>query len=53
MNQRTVTDYDRGYLDGIVASSWSCADCGNTYDSDVESCPNRLLDEAKAKARES
>lgn len=38
--------YRNGYLDAVMESSWECADCGNTYDSSVSSCPNQYLDRA-------
>ena len=39
--------YAHGLLAGIRESGWTCGDCGNFYDAAVESCPNRLLDEAR------
>lgn len=44
-------EYAKGYLKGIEDSSWNCIDCGNAYESSVEECPNRLMDEANAKVR--
>ena len=38
--------YAQGYLDGVKASCWTCGDCGNMYDAQVDHCPNRILDEA-------
>ena len=41
-----MTSYREGYLAGILATSWTCGDCGNTYDASVDHCPNTLLDAA-------
>jgi hypothetical protein len=38
--------YATGYYDAIAEQSWDCGDCGNTYDTSVECCPNKHLDEA-------
>lgn len=43
----TKVAYAQGYLDALEATSWTCLDCGNTYDPDITECPNRYLDEAK------
>ena len=43
--------YAQGYLDALEATSWTCPDCGNTYDPDITECPNRYLDEAKVAVR--
>lgn len=43
--------YAEGYFKGVLDSSWKCHDCGNSYGSDVTECPNRVIDEAKAKLR--
>lgn len=43
---KQAREYTQGYLDGVLASSWTCSDCGNTYDAQVESCPNQVLDHA-------
>lgn len=43
--------YAQGYLDALEATSWTCPDCGNTYDPDITECPNRHLDEAKVALR--
>ena len=43
--------YEEGYLQGIIDSTWKCFDCGNMYESLVEDCPNKLLDDAQAKLR--
>lgn len=43
--------YAQGYLDALEATSWTCLDCGNTYDPDITECPNRHLDEAKVALR--
>lgn len=44
--------YNKGYLDGVMASSWTCFDCGNTYQASIEECPNIQIDEAKVKVRQ-
>lgn len=44
-------EYCQGYLDSLLATSWTCLDCGNTYDPDITDCPNRHLDEAQAALR--
>lgn len=41
-------DYVRGYNQAIRDMAWTCGDCGNTYDSQVDECPNELLDEIHA-----
>lgn len=38
--------YASGYYDAIAEQSWRCGDCGNTYETSVECCPNNKLDEA-------
>jgi uncharacterized OB-fold protein len=38
--------YSDGYLQGILAVSWECGDCGNTYQPSVTSCPNTFIDQA-------
>jgi len=43
--------YAQGYLQGLKDTTWKCFDCGNTYESSVEECPNLLIDEAEAKLR--
>lgn len=43
--------YAQGYLDALESTSWTCPDCGNTYDPDITECPNRYLDEAKVALR--
>jgi uncharacterized OB-fold protein len=40
--------YAKGYLKGLLDSTWKCLDCGNIYQYIVEDCPNRELDQAKA-----
>jgi hypothetical protein len=41
----------RGYVQGVQDSGWECGDCGNQYDASVDTCPNRILDEAIAALR--
>lgn len=48
---KNTDEYLLGYRDGLKAASWTCADCGNTYDSTVDGCPNRLLDQAYVDVR--
>lgn len=43
--------YAQGFLDALEQTSWTCCDCGNTYDPDITDCPNRYLDEAKVALR--
>lgn len=43
--------YAQGYLDGLKEGGWSCYDCGNVYESSVEECPNRLIDQAVVNLR--
>lgn len=38
--------YKNGYLDAILEKTWECGDCGNTYESSVQNCPNTQLDKA-------
>lgn len=40
-----------GYLEGLLATTWQCYDCGNTYQADIDDCPNIMLDEAHAGVR--
>ena len=51
MTGNHTKDYLQGYLNGIVASCWVCHDCGNTYESSTEYCPNERLDQAVADLR--
>ena len=48
---RTSVNYAQGFLDALEATSWTCMDCGNTYEPLLTECPNRMLDEAKAALR--
>lgn len=41
----------QGYLQALEDTSWTCMDCGNTYEPLITECPNRMLDEAKAALR--
>jgi rubrerythrin len=43
--------YAKGYLEGLLDSTWTCLDCGNIYQYLTEECPNRDLDQAKASLR--
>ena len=43
--------YAQGFLDALEETSWTCCDCGNTYDPNITDCPNRYLDEAKVALR--
>jgi hypothetical protein len=43
--------YAQGRVQGVIESGWTCGDCGNVYDAAVESCPNRLLDDARVNLR--
>lgn len=43
--------YALGYFNALMDSSWKCYDCGNNYGPEVDECPNRALDEAKARLR--
>lgn len=43
--------YAQGFLDALEETSWTCLDCGNTYDPSITECPNRYLDEAKVALR--
>lgn len=47
MSRKKEEAFARGRVQGILESGWTCADCGNLYDATVDSCPNRLLDEAQ------
>lgn len=44
-------DYAQGYYSGLIEASWTCYDCGNTYESAIENCPNKDLDQAAANLR--
>lgn len=48
-DKQAARAYANGYLDGILEGSWICDDCGNRYGSDVEHCPNAMLDVAKTR----
>ena len=48
---KTGNDYMDGYIAGIYATSWTCLDCDNIYDTTVDRCPNDILDGALARAR--
>lgn len=50
MSGRKVA-YAQGYLDGLKDGGWKCYDCGNVYESSVEECPNRNIDQAQATLR--
>lgn len=50
MSGRKVA-YAQGYLDGLKEGGWVCYDCGNVYESSVEECPNRKIDQAVATLR--
>lgn len=43
--------YHHGYLQALLDTAWKCVDCGNTYQPDVEGCPNEMIDDAKARVR--
>lgn len=43
--------YALGFVEGLIAGSWKCYDCGNTYEVSVDECPNRELDQANADLR--
>lgn len=44
-------EYAQGYYSGLIEASWTCYDCGNTYEAGVEECPNKDLDQAAANLR--
>lgn len=48
---KTGSDYMDGYIAGLYASSWTCLDCGNIYDTTVDRCPNDILNSTLAKAK--
>jgi len=50
MSGRKVS-YAQGYLDGLREGGWQCYDCENWYESSVDECPNKLIDEAVARLR--
>jgi hypothetical protein len=50
MSGRKVA-YAQGYLDGLREGGWQCFDCENWYESSVEECPNKNIDEAQARLR--
>lgn len=33
-----------GFKAGVLETGWVCVDCGNTYESSVDECPNKNLD---------
>lgn len=43
--------YALGFVEGLIAGSWKCYDCGNIYGVSVDECPNRELDQANADLR--
>jgi hypothetical protein len=43
--------FEAGYAQAMAEVSWTCDDCGNTYESTVYECPNRILDEIGARQR--
>ena len=43
--------YADGYLQGLKDTAWKCFDCGNIYESLVDACPNKMIDEAEARLR--
>lgn len=53
MKEKLLDHYDAGYTNGyydaVAEMSWKCGDCGNTYDSSVQYCPNKFLDKATLK----
>lgn len=46
-----MNTYQDGYLQALIDMSWTCMDCGNTYQADIDECPNSTLDTAHAEAR--
>lgn len=51
MSTDASLDYARGVLHGVQKSTWTCGDCGNTYDPTVQHCPNVTLDHAHVNLR--
>jgi hypothetical protein len=51
MSKKSEVAYAKGFLDGLIDGSWKCYDCENIYESTVEECPNKKIDQANASYR--